>query len=131
MRMEYKAMLGASVFLATIGLIYGLWSLEATGTVLLAFSCVAYLLCACYLFMQWRRRQGLDRPEDRTDAVPSDGAGEIGFFPAASIWPAAIGIGGIFMGIALIYGTWYWIIAGVFIFGGVIGFTVEAEAREE
>lgn len=131
MRFEYKLMMGAGVFLATICIIYGFWSQEATGTVLLLFGCAAYVLVAIYLLMQWRRRQGVERPEDRMDAEQSDGAGEVGFFPAASIWPAAIGVGGVFAGIALIYGTWYWVIAAVFIFGGVIGFTVEAEAREE
>jgi hypothetical protein len=131
MRVEYKCCLGAAVFLAFVAILYGFWSRESTGTALLIFSMSAYGLIAGYLFMQWRRREGIDRPEDRPDATQADGAGEVGFFPAASIWPAGIGLGAIFVAIALIYGTWYWLIAGLLIFGGITGFVVEAEAREE
>jgi hypothetical protein len=131
MRVEYKVMLGAAVFLATIGIIYGFWSREPTGTALLIFGVCAYGLMAGYLFLQWQRREGIDRPEDRPDATQADGAGEVGFFPAASIWPAAIGLGGIFIAIAMIFGVWYWLIAAILILGGIAGFVVEAEAREE
>jgi hypothetical protein len=131
MRVEYKTMLGAALFLATIAILYGFWSREATGTALLIFGVCAYGMLAGYLFMQWRRRDGIGRPEDRPDATQADGAGEVGFFPAASIWPAGIGLGAIFIGIALIYGSWYWLIGGILVFGGIIGFVVEAEARED
>jgi hypothetical protein len=131
MRVEYKTMLGAAVFLATIAILYGFWSRESTGTALLIFGVCAYGLMAGYLYLQWQRREGIGRPEDRPDATQADGAGEVGFFPAASIWPAGIGLGAIFIAIAMIYGTWYWLIAAVLIFGGIAGFVVEAEAREE
>jgi hypothetical protein len=131
MRVEYKAMMWAAIFLASVAILYGFWSREPTGTALLIFGVCAYGMIAGFLFLQWKRRQGIDRPEDRLDATQEDGAGEIGFFPAASIWPAAIGVGGVMVAIALIYGTWYWLIAAIFIFGGVAGFVVEAEARED
>jgi hypothetical protein len=131
MRVESKTMMWAAIFLATLAIIYGFWSREPTGTALLIFGVCAYGMLAGYLFLQWKRRAGIDRPEDRLDATQEDGAGEIGFFPAASIWPPAIGIGGVMAAVALVYGSWYWLLAGIFIFGGIIGFVVEAEAREE
>ncbi len=131
MRFEYKTMGGAALFLGVVDIIYWFWSRESTGTALLIFSFAAYALIGSFLLLQWRRREGIDRPEDRTDATQADGAGEVGFFPAASIWPAGVGLGAIFAGVALIFGTWYWVIAGILLIGGIIGFAVEAEAREE
>jgi Cytochrome c oxidase subunit IV len=131
MRVEATTCFGAALFLAVTAAIYWFWSREQTGTVCLIFGLCAYGMIAGYFYLQYRHRQGIPRPEDREDAEQADGAGEVGFFPAASIWPAGIGLGAIFAGVAMIYGDWYWLIAGILILGAIIGFTVEAEAREE
>jgi hypothetical protein len=131
MKFEYKVCGGAALFLAIAGVIYWFWSREDTGTVLLGFGAAGYTLIAAFFVLQWHRRQGIPRPEDRLDAEQSDGAGEVGFFPAASIWPAGMGLGAVFIGAGLIYGTWYWAIGGVLMLGAIIGYVVEAEAREE
>lgn len=130
MKVETRTILGASIFLTVIGLVYWFWSYEASGIALLIFGGAAYLMLAGYLFIQWRRRHGIPRVEDRFDATPSDGAGEIGFFPSASIWPAGMGIGATFLGIGLIYGVWYWVIGGALFVGATIGFVVESDAHE-
>jgi hypothetical protein len=91
----------------------------------------AYGLLGVFLLMQWKRRHNIPRPEDDPDGTYEEAAGEIGFFPAASIWPAGIGLGAIFVGVALIYGNWYWVIALPLIIGSIIGFSVEAEASAE
>ena len=131
MRIELRVCIGAAAFLGLVGIVYWFTSKDPTGTACLLFGFFAYALIGAYLLVQWRRRKGVPRPEDRDDAEMSDGEGEIGFFPAASIWPAGIGIGAIFLGIGLIYGVWYLFIGGVFAVGSLIGFAVEAEAREE
>ena len=131
MRLEARVSFGAATFLLIVAIIYWFWSREWTGTVCLIFSLCAYGLMGSYFLLQWLRRQRIPRPEDRDDAEMSDGAGEIGFFPSASIWPPGMGLGGIFLGLGLIYGTWYWWIGGILLFGSIIGFVVEAEAREE
>jgi hypothetical protein len=131
MRNEYKTMVGGSVFLLIVAVIYLFWSHESTGSALLIFGMCAYGLIGGYLYLQWRRRKGIGRPEDREDATQADGAGEVGFFPAASMWPAGMGVGAVFMGVAMIYGSWYWLIGGVLMFGAIAGFVVESEAREE
>ena len=56
---------------------------------MLIFGFAAYGMLFGYLFLQYKRRQGIPRPEDRFDAVQADGEGEVGYFPSASIWPAA------------------------------------------
>lgn len=136
MKKEWHTTLGAAVFLGLMLIAYWIWSVvdrlsEPSGTVMLLFGGSAYLLLACYILLQWIRRHRIERPEDNVNATQADGAGEVGFFPAASIWPASIGLGAIFFGIALIYGTWYWVIGAILLFGAIIGFVVESEARQE
>jgi hypothetical protein len=131
MRYEWKISIGASLFLGIISLIYWLTSYEDAGTVMLVFSFAAYGMLGGFLLLQWKRRKSIPRPEDDPDGTYADGAGEIAFFPAASIWPAGIGLGAIFMAVALIYGNWYWVIAAPLVLGSIVGMTVEAEAPED
>ena len=131
MRIEMRLCLSAGLFLGIVCAIYWFTSNEDAGTACLLFSFAAYALMGTYLFLQWRRRKGIPRPEDKDDAEMSDGEGEVGFFPAASVWPAGIGLGAIMLAVGLIYGTWYLAIGFILVFGSIIGFVVEAEAREE
>jgi hypothetical protein len=55
---------------------------------------------------------------------------EVAFFPSASVWPAAMGLGFVLLGVGLVYGVWYWVIGGIIFVGAIIGFSVEAEARD-
>ncbi len=133
MKFEWRTILGASIFLFVICVIYGVFisrATEASGTTMLLFGGAAYLMLFSFLLLQWFRRHKIPRPEDRYDADQADGEGEIGFFPSASIWPAGIGLGGIFLALGLVFGTWYLLIGGILIIGGIIGFLVEAEAPE-
>jgi hypothetical protein len=130
MRHETRITLGSAAFLIFIFIVYLAWSREATGSTCLLFGGVAYALLGGYTYLQLRKRNGIPRPEDSLDATQADGAGEIGFFPAASMWPAGIGVGAVFFGVAMIYGTWYWVIGGIMLFGAIIGFVVEGERRE-
>jgi cytochrome c oxidase subunit IV len=128
MKYEWKVTAGASLFLGLTALLYWYTSVESAGTVMLIFSFGAYGLLGTFLLMVWRRRARIPRPEDNPDGTYEEGAGEVAFFPAASIWPAGIGVGAIFCAIALIYGNWYWLIGLPLVAGAVIGFTVEAES---
>jgi hypothetical protein len=131
MKIEWKILIGASVFLIITSIVYWRMSNEDAGSVMLLAGFAAYGLLGVFLLMQWKRRHNIPRPEDDPDGTYEEAAGEIGFFPAASIWPAGIGLGAIFVGVALIYGNWYWVIALPLIIGSIIGFSVEAEANAE
>jgi hypothetical protein len=131
MRNESRIALGSSAFLILVFIVYLAWSREATGSTCLLFGAVAYGMLGGYAYLQLRKRNGIPRPEDNFDATQADGAGEIGFFPAASMWPAGIGVGAVFFGVAMIYGSWYWLIGGIMLFGAIIGFVVEGEVRED
>lgn len=131
MRYEWKVTAGASLFLGIVALIYWYWSYEDSGTVMLVFSFAAYGMLGAFLLMLWSRRKKIPRPEDNPDGTYEEGSGEVAFFPAASIWPAGIGLGAIFVAVALVYGNWYWLIGLPLVLGSIIGMTVEAEAGED
>jgi len=134
MKVEWRTILGASVFLGITALVYQLLKShgeETSGVVMLGFGFAAYLMLFAYLYLQYWRRQKQPRVEDRFDATQADGEGEIGYFPSASIWPAAMGMGMIFGTVGLIYGLWYLLIGAVLFFGAVIGWMTEAEAATE
>ena len=104
MKVEWSTVLGASVFLGATGLVY--WALknhptETAGVVMLIFGFAAYGMLFGYLLLQYFRRRKIPRPEDRFDATYADGEGEVGYFPAASMWPAGMGLGIIFAAVGL------------------------------
>jgi Cytochrome c oxidase subunit IV len=134
MKVEWRTILGASVFLGATGAVY--WALkneptEAAGVAMLIFGFAAYFMLFGYLLLQYVRRDRIPRPEDRFDATQADGEGIIGYFPNASIWPAGMGIGMVFGVVGLIYGLWYLIVGGILFVGAVIGWVVESEFEVE
>lgn len=137
MRYEWKLTIGASTFLVILFIVYWFLSYEHTGTVLLGFSFAAYGMLGAFLLMEWVKRRPakgkppIPRPEDDPDATHADGAGEVDFFPSASIWPAGMALGAITVAIGTIYGLWYFLIGLVLVAGAVIGFVVEAEAGQD
>ncbi|MGC8626764.1 MAG: cytochrome c oxidase subunit 4 [Acidimicrobiales bacterium] len=129
MSQERRLALGTALFLASVGIVYWAWSGEYGGTVLLIFGGFAYALMFAYVLSQAMRRHNLPRPEDRSDAKPEDGVGDVHFFPANSIWPAALGLGAVLAVVGLAFGKWFWVIGGAVLLGAIIGYTVEAESR--
>jgi Cytochrome c oxidase subunit IV len=129
MRGEWFLALCTAAFLATIGVIYWVWSGEVSGTVMLSFGCIAYALIFAFVLVVWLRRKRAPRAEDRQDAEVEDGEGEVAFFPGNSIWPVAMGTGAIALAIGAAYGKWFWAIGGILMIGALIGFATEAESR--
>ena len=129
MKHEYHLALGTAVFLGIAATIYYAWSGEWSGTVMLTFGGIAYFIIFSFLLLVTLRRHHIPRAEDRADADPEDGEGEISFFPGNSIWPAAMGIGAVSLAIGLAFGKWFWAIGGILLVGAIIGFAVEAESR--
>lgn len=137
MKVESRTILGAFVFLLVLA--GGYWGLvaahghtaERSGIAMLIFSFSAYAMLGFYLLAQYLRRKGIPRVEDRFDATQEEGAGVIDYFPAASIWPAGMGLGMIMGGAALVWGIWYLYIAGVLFIGSVIGWVTESDYTED
>ncbi|MGI8753120.1 MAG: aa3-type cytochrome oxidase subunit IV [Acidimicrobiales bacterium] len=129
MKFEWKLIVGSAVFLGIVYAVYWFTSYEDAGSVMLLFGGCAYLMLGSFLLLQWRRRKSHPRPEDDPHAEHS--AADLGFFPSASIWPAGIGLGAVFIALALIWGNWYLVIGIPLLLGSIVGFSVEAEAGIE
>jgi hypothetical protein len=136
-KVESRTIIGASIFLLILA--GGYWllveghgaSAERAGVAMLVFSCCAYGMLGGYLLLQYIRRHGHPRPEDSFDANQEDGAGLIGYFPVASMWPAGMALGMIFGAAAAVWGLWYLIIGGILFFGAVMGWVIESDYTEQ
>jgi hypothetical protein len=124
MRTEYKIFSGVAAFLFGAALLYALWTngqighVEMVGTVALIVSGLLCSMCGGFFWFVARR---IDlRPEDRSDADISEGAGEVGFFSPGSYWPFGVTIAAAFAGVGLAFVQW-WIVAA-----GLIGVVVAA-----
>ncbi len=137
MKVESRTVLGAFAFLTILAIVYWVLvalhgsSTERSGIAMLVFSFAAYALLGGYLLAQYLRRHGIPRAEDRFDATQEDGAGVIDYFPATSIWPAAMGLGMVFGACALVWGLWYLAIGAVLFFGAVFGWVTESDYTED
>ena len=134
MKVEWRTILGAAIFLGATGVVY--WAFknhptEAAGVAMLIFGFAAYFMLFGYLLLQYLRRDKIPRPEDRFDATYADGEGVVGYFPNASIWPAGMGLGMVVAVVGFIYGIWYTIIGAILFFGAVFGWMVESEEEVE
>lgn len=130
MKVEWRTSLGASIFLGATGAIY--WALksdptESSGVALLVFGFAAYFMLFGYLLLQYHRRKKIPRPEDRFDATYADAEGQVDYFPAASIWPAGMGVGMVVGSLALVWGLWYLFVGLVLFVGAAIGYMVESD----
>ncbi|MGH9226591.1 MAG: aa3-type cytochrome oxidase subunit IV [Acidimicrobiales bacterium] len=128
MKVEWRLFAGAAAFLALTGSVYWFVSYEDAGTTLLLMGLLAVGMVAGWLFLQSRRLGG-PRPEDRADALPGDGAGELGCFPVASVWPFVLGWGAVVAANALVFGVWLGVTGLLIITVGIIGYAVEASRK--
>ena len=127
MKTETRVLLFGAVFLSVIAIIYWFTSYEDAGAIMLALGATAYAMLCGYAYLQVRRlARGPARPEDREDGTVT-GEVEVGYFPAASVWPAALAMGAVQVGLGLVFGVWFFVIAAIFVFGAVIGYAVEAQ----
>jgi len=131
-KVEWRTILGASIFLGATGVIYVAYKnhpTEAAGVVMLVFGFAAYFMLFGFLLLQYFRRRRIPRPEDRFDATHADGEGEIAYFPNASIWPAGMGLGMVVASVGLVWGLWYAIIGLTIFFGAIFGYMTESDAE--
>jgi len=101
---EWRGLGAFAAFIALLATIYWFMSYERAGSLLLATCAVSIVIFGAYLAGTSRRRAPL--PEDRTDAVPEEGAGEVGVFAAASVWPPVIGLGAALAAYGLAFSGW-------------------------
>ncbi|HEX3540419.1 MAG TPA: cytochrome c oxidase subunit 4 [Acidimicrobiales bacterium] len=131
MRTELRVLLFSAVFVAGIAAIYWFTSYEDAGTTMLALGAAAYAMLCGYIYLQSRRlaADGSPRPSDTEDPMGTGGGSEeVGYFPAASVWPPALALGAVLITLGLVFGYWFVVIAAIFFVGAIIGYAVEASA---
>ena len=123
MRTEIKVVLFSAVFVSGLAAIYWFTSYEDAGTTMLGVAGTAYAMMCAFLYLQARKFGALHSDEAQAEEEP-----EIGYFPAASVWPPALAMGAVLTGLGLVFGFWFIVIAVIFFVGGIVGYAVEAQA---
>ncbi len=105
MRTEWKIFAPIAVFFLVVGVIYGFFTKmsEPIGVVALLLAGATCSIIAVYLAITSRK---IDRPEDRADGEIAEGAGELGFFPASSIWPLWTAATMVLIVLGPVFGWW-------------------------
>lgn len=114
LKVEAYVFYATASFFIISGIIYGFWT-DATGVVggpemggLMALVLTGTMLAMVATFLWFSsRRLEQARPEDDPDAEVADGAGDVGWFPAASYWPLALAASAMFVAIAIAF-WWVW-----------------------
>lgn len=122
MKAESRLLIGIGVFVGVMGIVYGFWSKELSGTVMLLGTGILGIFPGLY-YAWWSKRM-VTRPQDG-DVTMADGQGYIGSFPGSSIWPFVLGMGCWLMVLALTFGSWLAVIGIPVITFALAGATAE------
>jgi archaellum biogenesis protein FlaJ (TadC family) len=128
MKTEFKLFTGLGIFMAPLGVVYLLTSFEPAGSILILLVAVAFAFIGVYLGIESRKMQGY-RPEDY-DAEQADGAGEVGSFPGASLWPFVGAIAVTTIAFGLVFSTFIAIPGLGLLLATIIGMARESEISE-
>lgn len=112
-----------AAFMAVVAPIYWFMSYEVIGSIALALTFAFIATLTIYLWIQSRKMDS--RPEDRKDAEIVEGAGELGFFPPASIWPFCAALVVTTMALGPVFGWWLTIVGAAFGVFAVTGWCYE------
>ena len=116
---------GLGLFLVPFTLWYWLAAAEHGGATALLATVLALVFLGAYLLVQARRTG--QRPEDRPDAGPADGAGEVGVFPTRSPWPAVMGLAAALTGFFLVFSRWLAVPGLGLLLLGAVGLAAESQ----
>lgn len=116
MKIEGRIFIALTVFFFVVAALYGWWTaydstIEWVGLAALGLS--GGMLGIIGTYLQFVSRRIDPRPEDRSDAEISDGAGDLGFFSPGSYWPLGIAMSGSVVAYALAFRQWWLVVTGV------------------
>ncbi len=112
-----------AIFFLILSVIYGFWSRDVAGIVLLLLTGFMTFLIA--FFVLHTERRVFPMPEDVKDATQEDADSDYGFYSPYSWWPlpVAASIFLILFGFAF---AWWIVVAGIaFLFLSLVGFVFE------
>lgn len=127
MKLEWWLFAGAACFFTVTATTYWFVAYEDAGAIMLAASVPAFAFVATWL---WTRHRTIGpRPEDRPDADPADGAGDLGYFPASSAWPFVLAAGVIVLANGLVFGPPIAVVGLLLMLAGIFGYAREADQK--
>ena len=125
LKVEAYVFFATAAFFIASTIVYGSWCREPSGIVPLLLTGVMLAMIATFLMFSSRRLEQA-RPEDDPLAEVADGAGDVGFFPAASYWPLALAASAMLTAIAVAFWMVWLIVMGFgFLFLAVAGWLFE------
>lgn len=115
MKIEGRIFLFIMYFCFIMAGVYAWWtdhetSIEWVGVAALILS--GGLLGIIGTYLQFVARRIDPRPEDRSDAEISDGAGDLGFFSPGSYWPLGIAMSASGIALGLAFRQWWLVVTG-------------------
>lgn len=114
----------AAFFLGAFG-VYAVYSSDPAGITALLLTGTMLAMIATFLLFSSRRLAD-PRPEDDPEAEVADGAGEVGFFSAASYWPFALASATMLTAIGIAFWlVWLMVIGFSFLFLALWGWLSE------
>lgn len=123
MKIEGKLFAYGCAFYLLLCAIYGVWSKDPTGIVLLLFTGALAFLVAFFILHTARRV--FPRPEDMPDAVQSDADPDYGFYSPHSWWPLPLAASTAVIAFGLAFAAWI-VVAGVaFLMISLVGLVFE------
>jgi hypothetical protein len=128
MKVERRVLAGLAAVVAPWAVLYTVFSDDAAGSALLVVLVLSFAFVAVYLLVL--ARQVGPRPEDRDDAEPAAGAGTLGVFPAASIWPVTFGLALTVLGWGLVFSPWVALPGIALALFAVAGWAVEVQRAQ-
>jgi disulfide bond formation protein DsbB len=123
MKLEGRIFLAGAAFYLLLAVIYGLWSLDFAGFLLLAFTGLLAVIIA--FFVLHTARRVYPRPEDNPNADQESADPDYGFYSPHSWWPLPVAASCALIVLGVAFAAWM-VVAGVaFLFLSLIGFVFE------
>lgn len=123
MKTEGKLFAWGCGFYLLIAVIYGVWSKDITGIVLLLFTGALAFLIAFFI-LHTAKRVG-DRPEDRKDGMQEDADIDYGFYSPHSWWPLPVAASAALVCFGMVYAAWIVVAGAALLILSLIGFVFE------
>ena len=126
MKTNWMLFVGLAIFYVIMTIVYWYVDGEPLGITGLMLSAGLAGMVGFYVWFT-QKRIGKILPEDNITADISDVAGELGFFSPHSWWPLPTGMSAVAVGLGLIIGWWFTLIAVTGLIISVIGWVTEYE----